>query len=168
MDREILRSVQRPLKQLYREKPQAGRILLEASGRLGEEGLSCSVQTGQALVSAGLHPSTGGDGTMACSGEMLLQALVACAGVTMAAVAANRSLGVAGSVHASGVLDVRGTLGMDPEVPVGFSSIKLTFKLQTDASEQDVAQLIETTEKYCVVLQTLHCPPDIEISATRL
>lgn len=111
MDRDTLRSLQRPLKQLYREQPQAGSLVLEATGTLREEGLCCSVQTGQALVSAGLHPSTGGDGTLACSGDILLQALVACAGVTMAAVEINRSLEVAGSVHASGVLDVRGTLG---------------------------------------------------------
>ena len=122
MDRDTLRRVQRPLKQLYREQPQAGSIVLEATGTLGDEGLCCSVQTGQALVSAGLHPSTGGDGTLACSGDMLLQALVACAGVTMTAVALNRSPSVAGSVHASGVLDVRGTLGLDSEASVGFSS----------------------------------------------
>lgn len=166
MDRDTLRSVQRPLKQLYREQPQAGSIVLEATGTLGEEGLSCSVQTGQALVNAGLHPSTGGDGTLACSGDLLLQALVACAGVTMAAVAINRSLSVTGSVHASGVLDVRGTLGLDPEAAVGFSSIKLTFQLQTGASEQEVEQLIEATEKYCVVLQTLRSPLAIEVTAS--
>ncbi|WP_236641099.1 OsmC family protein [Glutamicibacter sp. HZAU] len=111
--------MQKPLKQLYREQPEAGSIVLEASGTLGEEGLSCSVHTGQALVDAGLHPSTGGDGTLACSGDMLLQALVACAGVTLAAVAINRSLSVSGSLHASGVLDVRGTLGLDPDAAVG-------------------------------------------------
>ncbi|UTM47590.1 OsmC family protein [Glutamicibacter mysorens] len=166
MDRDTLRSVQRPLKQLYREQPEAGSIVLEASGTLGEEGLSCSVHTGQALVDAGLHPSTGGDGTLACSGDMLLQALVACAGVTLAAVAINRSLSVSGSVHASGVLDVRGTLGLDPDAAVGFSSIKLSFELQTEASEQEVAQLIEATEKYCVVLQTLKSPLDIEVAAS--
>ena len=156
MDRDTLRSVQRPLKQLYREQPDAGSIVLEASGTLGEEGLSCSVHTGQALVDAGLHPSTGGDGTLACSGDMLLQALVACAGVTLAAVAINRSLSV----------DVRGTLGLDPDAAVGFSSIKLSFELQTEASEQEVAQLIEATEKYCVVLQTLKSPLDIEVAAS--
>ena len=136
------------------------------SGTLGEEGLSCSVHTGQALVDAGLHPSTGGDGTLVCSGDMLLQALVACAGVTLAAVVINRSLSVSGRVHASGVLDVRGTLGLDHDAAVGFSSIKLSFALHTEASDQEIAQLIEATEKYCVVLQTLKSPLAIEVAAS--
>jgi len=166
MDRETLRSVQRPLKELYREEPQAGCIVLEASGKLGEESLSCSVGTGQAMVRAGLHPSTGGDGSLACSGDMLLQALVACAGVTLAAVAINRSLNVSGSIHASGELDVRGTLGLDPLAPVGFKSIALSFELDTDASDEELAQLIETTEKYCVVLQTLRSGLSIEVTSS--
>lgn len=155
MDRETLRDRQRPLKQLYREQPGAGTIKLSASGVVGGEGVSCSVQTGQALVAAGLHPSTGGDGTMACSGDLLLQALVACAGVTLAAVATNRGLEVAGTIRAEGDLDVRGTLGVDPEAPVGFRSIRLSFDLDTDAEQATVAELLATTEKYCVVLQTL-------------
>lgn len=165
MDRETLRSVQQPLKQLYRERPEAGTIVLTASGTLGDEGLSCSVQTGRAMVEAGLHPATGGDGSLACSGDLLLQALVACAGVTLAAVATNRSLAVAGTVRAAGELDVRGTLGLDPEAPVGFRRIQLTFELQTDAGDREVADLVATTEKYCVVLQTLRCPVSVVFTA---
>lgn len=162
MDRETLRGRQRPLKQLYREQPGAGTIRLNASGVVGGEGVSCSVQTGQALVAAGLHPSTGGDGTMACSGDLLLQALVACAGVTLAAVATNRGLAVAGTIRAEGDLDVRGTLGVDPGAPVGFRSIRLSFDLDTDAEQATVAELLATTEKYCVVLQTLRSALHVE------
>ncbi len=162
MDRETLRGRQRPLKQLYREQPGAGIITLRASGAVGGDGVSCSVQTGQALVAAGLHPATGGDGTLACSGDLLLQALVACAGVTLAAVATNRGLAVAGTIRAEGELDVRGTLGLDPEVPVGFRSIRLAFELDTDADPQAVEGLIATTEKYCVVLQTLRSALHVE------
>lgn len=166
MDRETLRSVQRPLKQLYREKPEAGTILLTASGTLGEEGLSCSVLTGRAMVEAGLHPATGGDGSLACSGDLLLQALVACAGVTLAAVATNRSMAVSGTVRAEGNLDVRGTLGLDPEAPVGFRHIRLTFELLTDSGDPEVDDLVATTEKYCVVLQTLRCPVSVVVTAS--
>ena len=162
MDRETLRGRQRPLKQLYREQPDAGTVKLSASGVVGGEGVSCSVQTGQALVAAGLHPSTGGDGTMACSGDLLLQALVACAGVTLAAVATNRGLAVAGTIRAEGDLDVRGTLGVDPGAPVGFRSIRLSFDLDTDAEQATVAELLATTEKYCVVLQTLRSALHVE------
>lgn len=162
MDRDTLRNVQRPLKQLYREQPSAGTIQLSARGDIGAQGVSCSVQTGQALVTAGLHPSTGGDGTLACSGDLLLQALVACAGVTLAAVATNRGLAVSGIVRAAGELDVRGTLGIDSQAPVGFRSIRLAFELDTDADQEAVAELIATTEKYCVVFQTLRSATDIE------
>ena len=165
MDRDALRSVQQPLKQLYRERPEAGTILLKASGTLGGEGLSCSVQTGRALVEAGLHPATGGDGSLACSGDLLLQALVACAGVTLAAVATNRAIEVSGTVRAEGDLDVRGTLGLDPGAPVGFRAIRLSFDLQTGAGEQEVADLVATTEKYCVVLQTLLGAVPVSVSA---
>lgn len=166
MDRETLRSVQQPLKQLYRESPEAGTIVLTASGTLGEEGLSCSVQTGRAMVEAGLHPATGGDGSLACSGDLLLQALVACAGVTLAAVATNRSIAVSGTVRAEGDLDVRGTLGLDPEAPVGFRNIRLFFDLQTDAGEPEVTSLVATTEKYCVVLQTLLGTVSVAVAAS--
>ncbi|MFF5794161.1 OsmC family protein [Paeniglutamicibacter sp. NPDC012692] len=166
MDRETLRSVQQPLKQLYRERPEAGTILLKASGTLGEEGLSCSVQTGRAMVEAGLHPATGGDGSLACSGDLLLQALVACAGVTLAAVATNRSIAVSGTVRAEGDLDVRGTLGLDPEAPVGFRNIRLHFDLATSANAAELKALIDTTEQYCVVLQTLQAGLHVEVGST--
>ena len=157
MDRDTLREIQRPLKDRYRAEPQAARITLRASGTLGEDNVSCSVQTGRALVEAGLHPATGGpdDGSFACSGDLLLEALVACAGVTMRSVATARGLDVAGTVSAEGDLDFRGTLGIDRDAPVGFSSIRLTFDLDTTATDDDVAKLLETTERYCVVLQTL-------------
>jgi uncharacterized OsmC-like protein len=128
--------------------------------------VACSVATGRALVEAGLHPATGGDGTLACSGDMLLQALVACAGVTLRAVAVNRGLEVAGSVRAEGELDFRGTLGMDRSVPVGFGRITLSFDLQSDASADELEQLIETTERCCVVYQTLASSPALQITRT--
>lgn len=165
MDRATLRSLQQPLKERYRQQPSAGTILLRAHGTIGEESLSCSVQTGQAMVAAGLHPSTGGDGSLACSGDLLLQALVACAGVTLAAVATNRGLIVAGNIQATGALDVRGTLGIDPLVPVGFRSITLSFDLHSDLSSELVADLVQSTEKYCVVLQTLRSVLPIEVTS---
>jgi uncharacterized OsmC-like protein len=155
MDREQLRSVQKPIKARYREEPEAALITLRAEGSLDLTDVSCSVQTGRALVEAGLHPATGGDGTLACSGDMLLQALVACAGVTMRSVATNRGMDVGGTLRAEGDLDFRGTLGIDPDAPVGFASIRLVFDLDTTASPEDVAELIATTERYCVVLQTI-------------
>lgn len=168
MDRAELRGIQGPIKAHYREEPGAAGIVLTAQGELGNEGVSCSVSTGKALVEAGLHPSTGGDGTLACSGDMLLEALVACAGVTMRAVAINRGIIIdSGTVRAEGDLDMRGTLGMDPTVPVGFTDIRLTFDVQTSASEEDVAALVATTERYCVVLQTLLNSPRVNVSATR-
>lgn len=140
-------------------------VTLRASGDLGE-GLSCSVETGRGLLRAGLHPATGGDPGAACSGDMLLQALVACAGVTMQAVAASLRIAVAGSVHAEGDLDVRGTLAVDKEVPVGIQRIRLRFDLTTEATDDEVATLLRLTERYCVILQTLAHPPALEISAT--
>jgi uncharacterized OsmC-like protein len=164
MDREELRAVQAPLKERYREEPQAGLITLRAEGRIGEN-VTCSIQTGKALVQAGLHPATGGPGTCACSGDMLLEALAACAGVTMAAVAI--SIGVnlrGGTVRAEGDLDFRGTLGISKEAPVGFREIRLAFELDTDASEEQLASLQKLTERYCVVYQTLRQPPAVAVS----
>ena len=164
MKAEELRNLQAPLKERYKARPEAALITLEAKGRLGE-GVTCSVQTGKALVAAGLHPATGGDGLSACSGDMLLQALVACAGVTLNAVAT--AIGVAvrdGEVRAEGDLDFRGTLGVVKDTPVGFQRIRLSFNLDTDASEDELATLIRLTERYCVVYQTLRQPPEILVS----
>ena len=134
-------------------------------GELGEEGISCSVSTGAALTEAGLHPATGGDGTLACSGDMLLQALVACAGVTLRAVATSLQVPVAGgTVHAEGDLDFRGTLAVDRDAPVGFTAIRLRFDLDTDATEDQIATLLKLTERYCVVYQTLACPVHLSAS----
>src|SRR5256885_8877290 len=147
MEAEQLKALQKPLKDQYREDAAAAMITLRAEGDLGAD-VTCSVQTGQALVAAGLHPATGGDGTLACSGDMLLQALVACAGVTLRSVAVNRGLDVAGVVRAEGDLDFRGTLGVDAEAPVGFRAIRLLFELTCDAPEADLDALIATTERY--------------------
>jgi uncharacterized OsmC-like protein len=160
---EELRETQEPLKSRYRDDPGTALITLEADGAL-DEGIACSVQTGRALVKAGLHPGTGGDGSLACSGDMLLQALVACAGVTMRAVATSMGLEVSGSVHAEGDLDWRGTLAVDKETPVGFDAIRLRFDLDSDASEDELATLMRLTERYCVVLQTLANPPTLVVS----
>jgi uncharacterized OsmC-like protein len=160
MDRDELKAVQAPLKQQYREEPGAARITLHAEGELGT-GVSCSVQTGRALVEAGLHPATGGDGLHACSGDMLLQALAACAGVTMRSVATSIGVDVSGTVRADGDLDFRGTLGVDKEAPVGFTDIRLSFALDTDATEEELATLLRLTERYCVVFQTLASPPQL-------
>ena len=159
MDRDALRALQAPLKDQYKQDPDQALITLKATGTLGE-GVSCSVDTGRAIANAGLHPATGGDGTQLCSGDMLLEALVACAGVTLGAV--STSLGIAideGRVHAEGDLDFRGTLGVDKEAPVGFKDVRLEFELDTDASEDELATLLRLTERYCVVLQTLARPP---------
>jgi uncharacterized OsmC-like protein len=164
MNSEELRAVQTPLKEKYRSEPDAGMITLKAEGKIGER-ITCSIQTGKALVEAGLHPATGGDGTFACSGDMLLEALAACAGVTMAAVAT--SIGVnlrGGTVRAEGDLDFRGTLGVSKETPVGFQRIRLQFELDTDATADQIATLQRLTERYCVVYQTLRQPAPIEIS----
>jgi uncharacterized OsmC-like protein len=164
MDREQLRATQAPLKAQYREDPGTAFITLNAAGRLGDEDVSCSVATGRAMVEAGLHPATGGDGSHACSGDMLLQALVACAGVTLRSVAVNRGLSVEGTVRAEGDLDFRGTLGVDRDAPVGFSAIRLQFDLETAATPEEVADLVVATERYCVVLQTLSRSPAIAVA----
>jgi uncharacterized OsmC-like protein len=164
MNRDELRAVQAPLKERYRSEPEAGLITLKAEGRIGER-ITCSIQTGKALVEAGLHPATGGAGTCACSGDMLLEALAACAGVTMAAVAT--SIGVdlrGGTVRAEGDLDFRGTLGVSKDVPVGFQNIRLNFELDTDASAEQLTALRDLTERYCVVYQTLRRIPAISVS----
>jgi uncharacterized OsmC-like protein len=165
MDADALRAVQAPLKAHYRDDPKAAVVTLTAEGRLGEEAISCSVATGRALVEAGLHPASGGDGLSACSGDMLLQALVACAGVTLRAVATALSIPVAGgTVRAEGDLDFRGTLAVDRQAPVGFRSIRLRFDLDTDATPDQLATLRKLTERYCVVLQTLNKRPEITSS----
>jgi len=164
MDIEQLRSVQAPLKERYRNEPAAAWITLKAEGRLGE-GITCNVQTGQALVEAGLHPATGGSGLSACSGDMLLQALVACAGVTLNAVATALDIQVRDAkIDAEGDLDFRGTLGVDKETPVGFQNIRLQFKLDTDATDEQLATLLRLTERYCVVFQTLNNPVQMSVS----
>jgi uncharacterized OsmC-like protein len=163
--RDELRSAQAPLKERYRSDPAAAVVTLRATGTLGE-GISCSVRTGRALAAAGLHPSTGGDGSLLCSGDMLLEALAACAGVTLRSVAT--SLGVevrGGSVTAEGDLDFRGTLAIDKDVPVGFRRIWVRFDLDTDASEADMATLLRLTERYCVVLQTIAGTPELRVEA---
>ncbi len=166
MDQEQLQTLQAPLKARYREDPGAALITLHAEGQLGTEDVSCSVATGRAMVEAGLHPATGGDGGLACSGDMLLQALVACAGVTMRSVATNRGLTVEGVVRAEGDLDFRGTLGVNREAPVGFTSIRLIFDVNGPLSEDELEHLVTTTERYCVVLQTLLAGPNITVSRT--
>ena len=164
MNTEELRALQKPFKDKYRSSPETALITLRAQGRIGE-GLTCKVETGKALVAAGLHPATGGTGTSACSGDMLLEALVACAGVTLNSVAT--ALGIAlrdASIRAEGDLDFRGTLGVDKAAPVGFRAIRLRFELDTDASPEQRAKLLELTERYCVVYQTLRNPPPLSVS----
>jgi uncharacterized OsmC-like protein len=165
MDRDELKAAQAPLKERYREDPGTAVITLHGEGTLGE-GQTCSIETGRAMVEAGLHPATGGSGMHACSGDMLLQALAACAGVTMLSVATSLGLQVAGTVRADGDLDFRGTLGVDKEAPVGFTAIRLRFDLDTAASEEELATLLRLTERYCVVLQTLSTPPTLSASIT--
>ena len=164
MDAAELRALQAPHKERYKESPQSAVITLKADGTLGEEGITCSVDTGKAMVEAGLHPATGGDGLSACSGDMLLQALAACAGVTLRAVATALEVPVAGgTVHAEGDLDFRGTLGVDKEVAVGFTDIRLRFDLDSDATPEQLATLFKLTERYCVVYQTLARDPKITL-----
>jgi uncharacterized OsmC-like protein len=159
MNAEQLRAMQAPLKDRYRDDADAALVTLRAKGELGQ-GVSCSVDTGRALATAGLHPASGGDGSLLCSGDMLLEALVACAGVTVRAVATSLEIPLAaGVVSAEGDLDFRGTLGVSKEAPVGFRSIRLHFDLVTTASEEQLATLIRLTERYCVVLQTLRTAP---------
>jgi len=161
---EELRALQAPLKNTYRETPEAAVVTLSAAGTLDGEGIACSVQTGKALVEAGLHPASGGDGTQACSGDMLLEALVACAGVTLRAVATALGIEVRGGrVSAEGDLDFRGTLGVDREAPVGFRDIRLAFDLDTDADADSLATLFKLTERYCVIYQTLRNPPPVAL-----
>ncbi len=164
MNMEELRSLQAPLKERYRECPEAALMTLRAEGRIGE-GITCAVGTGKALVEAGLHPATGGTGLMACSGNMLLEALAACAGVTLGAVATAIGIEIRdGMVRAEGDLDFRGTLGVSKETPVGFQCIRLQFDLATDATEDQLATLLRLTERYCVVYQTLRQSPEISVS----
>ena len=164
MDRAQLQAVQKPLKERYREDPTAAVITLQAQGQLDEEQIACKVDTGRTLVEAGLHPATGGTGALACSGDMLLEALVACAGVTLRSVATSMELDVTGSVHAEGDLDFRGTLGVDREAPVGFAAIRLRFDLASDESREALDKLLELTERYCVVFQTLAGGVPVELS----
>ena len=167
MDSTQLRAVQQPLKDAYRENPQDAVVTLRARGELGDESISCSVATGQALAEAGLHPATGGDGTLACSGDMLLQALVACAGVTLRAVATSLQIPVAGgTVTAEGDLDMRGTLAVSKDAAVGFSSIRLAFDLDSEASTEQIESLLSLTRRYCVVYQTLANPAQLSMSVT--
>ena len=163
MSGPTLRSIQAPLKERYRSEPDCALVVLRATGELGD-GVTCSVQTGRALVRAGLHPASGGDGLSACSGDMLLEALVACAGVTMQAVATSLGIAVTGSIHAEGDLDFRGTLAVDRDTPVGFRAIRLGFELQSDANEEELARLLSLTERYCVVFQTLASPPTLTVT----
>jgi uncharacterized OsmC-like protein len=164
MERNELRAIQAPLKEDYERAPERAMVTLQAEGTLGD-GVSCSIQTGRAIAEAGLHPASGGDGTLLCSGDMLLEALAACAGVTLRAVATSLGIPVEGGrVHAEGELDFRGTLAVDREAPVGFQEIRLRFDLDTDADEEQIATLLKLTERYCVVFQTLAKPP--RLSAT--
>jgi uncharacterized OsmC-like protein len=164
MNTDELRSLQAPIKEGYRQRPETALVTLRAEGRIGE-GITCKVETGKALVEAGLHPATGGDGLGACSGDMLLEALVGCAGVTLRSVAT--ALGIElrdATIRAEGDLDFRGTLGVSKDVPVGFEQIRLQFDLDTDAGEEQLATLLRLTERYCVVYQTLNHPAKIDVS----
>jgi uncharacterized OsmC-like protein len=166
MDSAELRALQQPLKDTYREDPEQAVVTLRAHGEIDDQAISCSVDTGRALAVAGLHPATGGDGSLACSGDMLLQALVACAGVTLRAVATSLQISLAGgAVTAEGDLDFRGTLAVSKDAPVGFTSIRLAFDLDTDASEEQIQTLLRLTERYCVVYQTLANPAKLTVSA---
>jgi uncharacterized OsmC-like protein len=166
MDRAELQAVQKPLKDRYREEPEAAVITLHADGDLDAAQIACKVDTGRALVEAGLHPATGGTGALACSGDMLLEALVACAGVTLGSVATSMEVDVAGTVHAEGDLDFRGTLGVDREAAVGFTAIRLRFDLVSSAPEEKLDKLLQLTERYCVVGQTLAGGVPLEFSYT--
>src|SRR5947209_2700769 len=163
MNADELKSLQSPIKEQYRQQPKSASITLRAEGKIGE-GVTCNVATGKALVEAGLHPATGGSGLAACSGDMLLEALVACAGVTLKAVATALDLPLRGGrVHAEGDLDFRGTLGVAKDAPVGFRAIRLAFDLDTDATPEKIDTLIKLTERYCVVFQTLNAPPKLDL-----
>jgi uncharacterized OsmC-like protein len=167
MDSAALKALQAPLKERYRAEPEAASITLKAEGEIGD-GVTCRVETAKALVEAGLHSATGGDGVAACSGDMLLEALVACAGVTLNAVATALEIPIrSGRVHAEGDLDFRGTLGVAKDAPVGFREIRLRFDLDTDASDEQLATLTKLTERYCVVYQTLRTPPAVTVRLAR-
>ena len=169
MKADELRALQAPLKTQYRDAPERAVITLKASGRLGEESITCKVETGRALVEAGLHPATGGDAVSACSGDMLLEALVACAGVTLKSVATAVEVPLkAGHVIAEGDLDFRGTLGVDREAPVGFAEIRLRFEVDTPAPQDKLDLLLKLTERYCVVYQTIRNGPKVSVSMKRV
>ncbi|GJD44954.1 hypothetical protein AFCDBAGC_2823 [Methylobacterium cerastii] len=168
MDATTLRALQAPLKDQYRNTPDDAVITLRAKGSLDDTSIACKVETGRALAVAGLHPATGGSGAELCSGDMLLEALVACAGVTLKAVATALEIPLrAGTVSAEGDLDFRGTLGVDKEAPVGFRAIRLAFSLDTDAPQEKLDQLLKLTERYCVVFQTLNHKPELTVTAAR-
>lgn len=168
MKAEELRAIQAPLKESYRKAPEAALVTLRARGRLGAN-VTCNIQTGKALVAAGLHPATGGSGMSACSGDMLLEALVACAGVTLNAVATSIGVEVRDAeLEAEGDLDFRGTLGVAKDAPVGFRDIRLRIKLESDATDEQLATLLRLTERYCVVFQTLTNPPSVSVSHNRM
>ena len=167
MDASQLKALQAPLKQQYRDQPESARFTLSASGMLGAEAITCRVETGSQLAEAGLHPATGGDGTSLCSGNMLLESLVACAGVTLRAVATALEIPVrGGEVTAEGDLDFRGTLGVDRDAAVGLHAIRMTFQLDTDADDEQLATLVKLTERYCVVLQTLIGSPEVTVACS--
>ena len=168
MDSTALRALQAPLKDRYRSDPDAAVITLKAQGRLDDQSIACKVETGRALAVAGLHPATGGSGMELCSGDMLLEALVACAGVTLTAVSTALAIPLkSGTVSAEGDLDFRGTLGVDKEAPVGFREIRLRFDVDTDAPQDKLDQLLKLTERYCVVYQTLKSGPPLEVKLAR-
>ena len=167
MDRQALRAAQAPLKERYRTDPAAALVTLRAAATL-DAGISCSVQTGKAIAAAGLHPASGGDGSLLCSGDMLLEALAACAGVTLRAVATSLEIELDdAAVHVEGELDFRGTLGVDRDVPVGFQSIRVQFDLTTGASDEQLVTLLRLTQRYCVVYQTLASSPQLSFEYTR-
>jgi uncharacterized OsmC-like protein len=169
MDANALRAMQAPYKDKYKNDPNAAVITLKAHGTLDESKIACKVETGRALAVAGLHPATGGSGAELCSGDMLLEALVACAGVTLKAVATALAIPLkSGTVRAEGDLDFRGTLGVDKEAPVGFREIRLSFDIDTDATEEQIASLIKLTERYCVIFQTLNKPPKLGLQVNRV
>jgi uncharacterized OsmC-like protein len=169
MDGNELRAMQAPIKQRYKDDPNAAVVTLKAKGMLDDAGIACKLETGRALAAAGLHPATGGSGMELCSGDMLLEALVACAGVTLKAVATALDVPLrAGHVSAEGDLDFRGTLGVAKDAPVGFREIRLRFDLETDATQDKLDQLLKLTERYCVVYQTIKCGPPVDVTLARV
>jgi uncharacterized OsmC-like protein len=169
MDGNALRAMQAPIKERYRNTPEAARITLKAKGTLEDASIACKIETGRALAVAGLHPATGGSGLELCSGDMLLEALVACAGVTLKAVATALDIALAsGVVSAEGDLDFRGTLGVAKDAPVGFAQIRLSFHVETDAPQEKLDQLLKLTERYCVVYQTIKSGPPVDVALTRV